>query len=386
MKTKILFIMHMPPPVHGAAMVGQYIHDSKLINEKFDCHYINLTTAKNLQDIGKMGMRKLFDFFTLLKKIRRVVKNVKPQLVYVTPNACGGAFYKDFVVVEMLKRLGCKVVVHYHNKGVATHQDRRFDNALYRRFFKNIKVILLSECLYEDVKKYVKKENVFVCGNGIPSAAIESFVSAPIDAASPEDKIPHILFLSNLLISKGVVVLLDSLKVLKEKGCRFVCDFVGGETVEMDAAMFQAEVAKHGLEGMVVYHGRKYGKDKDAFLNTANIFVFPTFYHNECFPLVLLEAMEHGVACISTTEGGIPGIIDDGKTGFLVPKHDVAVLADKIQLLLNDSVLRGNMGKAGREKFEKEFTLKVFEKRLIWILEHIVYPLFSKMGIERDRY
>ena len=41
-----------------------------------------------------------------------------------------------------------------------------------------------------------------------------------------------------------MVVLLDSLKVLKEKGCRFVCDFVGGETVEMDAAMFQAEVAE----------------------------------------------------------------------------------------------------------------------------------------------
>ena len=57
MKPKILFIMHMPPPVHGAAMVGQYIHDSKLINREFDCHYINLTTAKNLQDIGKVGMR-----------------------------------------------------------------------------------------------------------------------------------------------------------------------------------------------------------------------------------------------------------------------------------------------------------------------------------------
>lgn len=51
--------MHMPPPVHGAAMVGQYIHDSKLINREFDCHYINLTTAKNLQDIGKVGVRKL---------------------------------------------------------------------------------------------------------------------------------------------------------------------------------------------------------------------------------------------------------------------------------------------------------------------------------------
>ena len=373
MKPKILFIMHMPPPVHGAAMVGQYIHDSKLINGEFDCHYINLTTAKNLQDIGKVGMRKLFDFFKLLKKIRYEVKEVKPQLVYVTPNACGGAFYKDFVVVQMLKRLGCQVVVHYHNKGVATRQKKWLDNVLYKRFFKGIKVILLSECLYEDVKKYVKRDDVFVCGNGIPSAAIESCVSAPIVVASPEDKIPHLLFLSNLLISKGVVVLLDSLKVLKEKGCRFVCDFVGGETVEMDAAMFQAEVVKRGLEGMVVYHGRKYGKDKEAFLNAADIFVFPTFYHNECFPLVLLEAMEHGVACISTTEGGIPGIIDDGKTGFLVPKHDAVALADKIEMFIRDTDLRYKMGEAGREKFEREFTLEVFEKRIVEILNHCLH-------------
>lgn len=371
-KPKILFIMHMPPPVHGAAMVGQYIHDSKLINGEFESHYINLTTAKNLQDIGKVGMRKLFDFFKLLRKIRHEVKVVKPQLVYVTPNACGGAFYKDFVVVQMLKRLGCQVVVHYHNKGVVTRQDRRLDNALYRRFFKDIKVILLSECLYDDVKKYVKSDDVFVCGNGIPSSSIESFVSAPFDAASPEDKIPHLLFLSNLLISKGVVVLLDSLKVLKEKGCRFVCDFVGGETVEIDAAMFQAEVVKRGLEGMVVYHGRKYGKDKEAFLNGADIFVFPTFYHNECFPLVLLEAMQHRLPCVSTTEGGIPGIIDEGKTGFLVPKYNAAILANKIEFLLSDSALRQRMGEAGRRKFEKEFTLEVFEKRMAEILKTCV--------------
>lgn len=372
MKQKILFIMHMPPPVHGAAMVGQYIHDSKLINEKFEGHYINLTTAKNLQDIGKVGMRKLFDFFKLLKKIRRVVKDIKPQLVYVTPNACGGAFYKDFVVVEMLKRLGCKVIVHYHNKGVATRQDRWLDNILYKRFFKGIKVILLSECLYEDVKKYVKKEDVFVCGNGIPDVTENSACSDTVASDHIDGKVPHVLFLSNLLISKGVVVLLNALKVLKEKGCRFICDFVGGETVEMDAAMFQNEVAKRGLEDMVLYHGRKYGKDKEAFLNAADMFVFPTFYHNECFPLVLLEAMQHHLPCVSTTEGGIPGIIDDGKTGFLVPKHDAENLAEKIQVLLTDAELRQRMGKAGREKYEKEFTLEVFEKRMAEILSNNV--------------
>ena len=168
MKQKILFIMHMPPPVHGAAMVGQYIHESKLINDKFDSHYINLTTAKNLQDIGKVGIRKLIDFYSLLRKIRRNLKTINPDLVYVTPNACCGAFYKDYIVVQMIKRMGYQVIVHYHNKGVTTRQNRLLDNMLYQRFFKGIKVILLSECLYSDVMKYVKREDVFICPNGIP--------------------------------------------------------------------------------------------------------------------------------------------------------------------------------------------------------------------------
>ena len=62
-------------------------------------------------------------------------------------------------------------------------------------------------------------------------------------------------------------------------------------------------------------------------------------------------------------------------------RQDVALILAQNLAMEN---LRCNMGKAGREKFEKKFTLEVFEKRMTWILEHIVYPLFSKMGIERD--
>ena len=105
-KYKILFIMHMPPPVHGAAMIGKYIHDSKLINETFDCHYINLALAKDLQDIGKGGLRKFKKFLQLLETIRIKVKEIRPDVCYVTPNSKGGAFYKDFIVVEMLKKNG----------------------------------------------------------------------------------------------------------------------------------------------------------------------------------------------------------------------------------------------------------------------------------------
>ena len=52
MKPKILFVMHMPPPVHGAAMVGQFIHDSQLINSSFDCHYVNLAAIMIQVDIN----------------------------------------------------------------------------------------------------------------------------------------------------------------------------------------------------------------------------------------------------------------------------------------------------------------------------------------------
>ena len=361
LKPRILFILHLPPPVHGAAMMGQYIHDSKVINERFDCHYINLTTAKSQQDIGKGGVKKLWRFFCLLLRIVKGLVRVKPQLVYVTPNSHGGAFYKDFVVVQLIKLMGYRVIVHYHNKGVATRQDRWLDDKLYRLFFKNLKVILLAEALYGDVEKYVKRENVFVCPNGIP----ESLKGEP--KSERNNVIPQLLFLSNLLVDKGVLVLLDALKILKEKGYSFVCHFVGGETAEIDAARFAEEVKTRGLDQMALFLGKRYGEEKNEEYDNADIFVFPT--SNEAFGLVLLEAMEHAVPCISTREGGVSAIIDDGVNGFMVEKRDANALADRIEFLLTHPEKRLPMGIAGYQKFKNEFTLPKFETRMKQILE-----------------
>lgn len=360
MKPKMLFIMHMPPPVHGAAMMGKYIHDSKLINDKFECHYINLTTAKSLQDIGKGGIKKLWKFICLLTKIVKSLVGIHPQMVYVTPNSHGGPFYKDFVVVELIKLLGYKVIVHYHNKGVATCQDKWLDDKLYRIFFKNIKVILLADALYQDVEKYVKRENVFICPNGIPT-------SLDVEPASErKNLVPQLLFLSNLLVDKGVLVLLDALKILKQKGYSFVCNFVGGETAEIDAARFAEEVVQRGLNDMAVYLGKKYGVEKTEEYSKSDVFVFPTL--NEAFGLVLLEAMEHALPCIATDEGGISDIIDEGETGFIVCKRDSEALANKIEYLLVHPEERMRMGKNGYRKFNDKFTLRKFEESMVDIL------------------
>lgn len=363
MKPRILFIMHMPPPVHGAAMVGKYIHDSRLINERFDCRYINLATAANLEDIGKVRLAKFVDFSRLLRRIRKEYTSFHPDLVYVTPNAGGGVFFKDFIVVQMLKSLGgARVIVHYHNKGVSNYQQKPLFDFCYKRFFRNIKVILLSNALYQDFSEYVRKENVEICPNGIP----ELFTEEP--CFNRNNRPVKVLYLSNLIISKGVYVLLDALQILKSRGYVIKCTFVGGETKEISAEIFNQAVKERQLNDIVVYAGSKYGQEKQSYWAQSDFFVFPTFYHNESFPIVNLEAMQYKLPVVSTDEGGIKDIVEDGVTGYIVPKQNASALAEKIAVLIDDEDLRRNMGNAGYMRYKKYFTLSIFECKMTDIL------------------
>lgn len=361
-KYNILFIMHMPPPIHGAAMVGQYIHDSQIINETFNCYYFNLALSETLKDIGKKSIKKIPQFIKQLWRIAKIVKQTNPKICYITPNACGGAFYKDFIVTMLLKIMKQRIIIHYHNKGVSSRQDKFIDNILYLLFFRNIKVILLTETLYQDIKKYVKRENVFICPNAIPETLKDE--PSPIR----NNKIPHLLFLSNLIISKGVLVLLDACKILKEKGYSFVCNVIGGETQEMNSIQFEKEIAKRGLKKEVVYNGKKYGEEKSTFFKQTDIFVFPTYYYNETFGLVNLEAMEYKLPIITTDEGGIKDVVKDGENGLIAFKKDPQSLASCIEKLLCNKELRYKMGENGYKKLKDEFTLPKFENKIKNIL------------------
>ena len=357
-KPRILFILHLPPPVHGAAMVGKYIHDSDLINAQFDCHYVNLAIASSLEDIGKVGVKKFWHFIQLLCTIKKEVKQVKPDLVYITPNAKGGAFYKEWIIVMMLKMMDCRIVAHYHNKGVSERQNKWVDNWLYRRFFKNLKVILLSEALYPDMQKYVERKDVYICPNGIPvTDDVKKF-----KASRKDNDVPRLLFLSNLLIDKGVLVLLDALRILKDEGRSFVCDFVGGETADIDAKRFEEEVKRRGLNDFAVYKGKKYGTDKAEEFESADIFVLPSF--NEAFPLVNLEAMSYGLPIVSTNVGGVTEAIRDGENGLICDVNNPDSLARSIEALLNDEGLRQRMGEKGYHMFKVRFTEEAFLNRI----------------------
>lgn len=366
---RILFLLHVPPPVHGSSIVGEYIKNSEIINQVFDCRYINIGTSLKVDEIGKNSIKKILRYFSILRIVLDQLFRFSPHLCYLDIAAKGPAFYKDSVIVFFVKLFGVKLVYHFHNKGIAKVHHRPLNNFLYKWLFKNSEVILLSKYLYSDIQKYVPETRVHYCPNGIP----DSFQGHHelVDSYNNSSKVTEILFLSNLIKSKGVFVLLDACRILHEKQISFHCSFVGGEG-DIIATELQERIKRMNLESHVQYAGVKYGEEKVAVFSKADIFAFPTYYNNECFPLVLLEAMQHYLPVVSTFEGGIQDIIENNETGYLIIQKDVQALAEKLELLIRNPRLRTVMGSAGRTKYEREFTLQAFELRLKSILIDIL--------------
>lgn len=358
MKSRILFITPLPPPVHGSSMVSQWILSSKLLSEEFNMDFVNLSTSRKVEEIQKGGLwlnlKKAGRFVCAFLHALWLLCTRHYDLCYLAITCHGKPFLKDFPFVMLCKIFRKKIIIHQHNKGMSKDVDKWPYRWALPMAYNGTKVVLLSKHLYEDVSKVVKKEQVLICPNGIPCAT----------SGKPSDEkgTPHILFLSNLIESKGVFILLEACRILKEKGINFVCDFVGKESKDISAERFNQEIEKVQLEDRVFYHGPKYNDEKDYYWQQAIVYASPTY--DDCFPLVILEAMQHGIPVVTTNEGGIPDIVQDGKTGYICERKNVEQLANKIEKLLNDPPLRFEMGKTGHQRYEEYFTLECFERRI----------------------
>lgn len=367
MKNKVLFIMHMPPPIHGAAMMGQYIHDSNLINESFECRYINESSSQKIDEVGKNYMRKIFKYLKHLINIKKTITEFSPDLVYITPGGASPEFGLIKYVFEfsIINHYECKKLIHFHNKGEKEKTEKWYIRWYYRMLFKNSDVIFLSRSLVPQFEYYLDEKQIHICPNGIK----ESLYEEPV--AERKNDTLKLLYLSNMMVEKGVYVLLDAISILKDRGFKFVCDFVGGWK-DISSEAFDDYCRKKNIQDIVLAHGPKYGSDKVLYFNNANIFVFPTFYSGETFGLVNLEAMENKLPVVSTNVGGIPDVVVNDVNGYVCNPKDSIDLADKIEKLLKDKQLRERMGEAGYRMFKEKFTLNSFEKRMCDIIVDVL--------------
>lgn len=179
----------------------------------------------------------------------------------------------------------------------------------------------------------------------------------------------HFLTISNLNSSKGTWILLEACRLLQERGVHDFCvHFVGAGTAEINEKDFRGSIETQGLSDVAQYHGRLYGEEKERLLHKADVFVHPTL--NDCFPLVLLEAMQHALPIIATPVGAIPDMVEDGVTGFIIPEQDTKALAEAMQSFIEHPERIRSMGEAARERFLHSYTADQFEQHLLHILAH----------------
>ena len=192
-----------------------------------------------------------------------------------------------------------------------------------------------------------------------------------VEKLQKNDSVPQILFLSNYIRDKGVLVLIDALKILKNQEYVFNARLVGAP-IDLKIEFLQNIINDQNLSGCIQITGPLYGDDKVTEFQKADVFVFPTFYKNEAFPLVILEAFQFAIPVISTFEGGIPDMLINNETGFLVESQNAEMLADKIAVLLKNKNLRVEMGKKGYERFIDHYTLNHFENNMIETFQKIL--------------
>lgn len=361
-KPKVLFVMHLPPPLHGASKIGAQIYDSEAIKDAFECRFINLATAENLADIGKGGIKKFTRILRLKKQVLNEAKEFEPDIIYLTPCISGTPFFKDYLIARALKKKGFKTVYHLHNKGVSKYQDKKLFDILYKKFFKGSKIVLLSNYLYTDISRYVDRNDCLVCPNGI---TVEY-------GNIPERKsdIPEILFLSNLFVSKGILTVLDIAAKLKAEGVKCHFTIAGAPTAEVDNERLEQEISRRNLSDIVKYSGGVYGQQKADVFKSSDIFIFPT--KNECFPLVLLEAMAAGLPCVTSCEGGIRDIVMDGRTGYCIEGENIDGYASALKKIISDHKLRRQLSANALKDYNDRFTLGCFERNIISSLKSCI--------------
>ena len=371
---KALYFFQLPPPVHGVTTMNKRIVDSKKINAALKFDVLPISYSDDISQINSFSSQKVIKFIKYLVILFFKLLRCDYSFVYFTIVPQGVALYRDAFFILIMKLLRQKYVLHLHGKGVELFSKRRkLNHLLYKFIFCRTKVILLSEYVYDDVSRYIKKEDCFFLPNGIPSTKKPSNKNH-ID----RNQIPAILYLSVLCHEKGMYVLLDALGILKKENIPFKANFVGKIYTEERMSQFKQSLEKNGITAETSYLGPIYGEDKYKIYADSDIFVFPTL--NEAFGLVLLEAMQLGLPVVASREGSIPLIIEEGENGFLFTKGDSVDLAEKMKKLLLDSEMRNNFGNKSRERFEEYFTFERYEDNFIAVMQSIHEELDWKAG------
>lgn len=370
----IILIGPLPPPANGQSVSFQLLLEG--VKERGLDHVVIDINSK------PTGFwRRAYEYFLILRHFF-VSAAFGRKTVYITIAQSLRGFVRDFLIIWYSRLFGHRVICHLHggNYGNFYAAQAKCVKWLIRMTLGQANdIIILGEGL-RSMFSFDEQlgPKLRVVPNGIPMASIPRGVVKTLPT-SPTQPI-RLLYLSNLIESKGYFDVLDAVRILtKVYHLNVTCEFCGlfvtnpaddvrVKSVTQARELFEGFVQEHKLEAHVVYRGPVEGADKVEALRRAHFFVLPTNYSNEGQPVSIIEAMAFGCVVISTNYRAIPDLVVNGETGFLIPYGHPEAIAEVVRLLVKDPAKYQAMSRAARDRFDTYFTREAHLDRMLEIL------------------
>ncbi len=285
-----------------------------------------------------------------------------------------GGLGKIFAEVKKSKKINSKLVTFFRGADLCKVYAKESNE--YDELFCDGDLFLpVCHAFVEKLRALgANKDKIKVCFTGIDS---DKFAYSKRFYAS--GGIICVVTVCRLIEKKGLKVAISAMaNIIKEfSNVRYA--IVGSGELRTDLKRL---IKKLGVQNKIKLIGSRSQKGVINILSKAHIFIHPSVTakdgDGEGIPRALKEAMSCGMPVIATLHNGIPEVVDEGISGFLVPEYDVVSLENRLRYLILNPHVWNKMGKAGRKKIKKMHDMKVVNRYLEKILQQLVMENFNQ--------
>lgn len=346
----------------------------------YDVAVVNTKWGGRVQQAGSLSLKRVLVISVCV--IAAYWKLLRAQTLYMPISTSRLGFLRDRLIIQFASFLGRRIVVHLHGSGLKPFYEQapaQLQSSIRRTYAKVDCYVVLGELLRDQfnfVQGWQDKTAVVLNGTPVDESKIPgSLVKSPPDPGKPW----RLLYLSNLMTTKGYRELLAACHLLVEQGFdNFQCDFCGefissvaegnSDSNEVYRADFLAEIKSDSLKNHVSYHGTVTGEKKTQFLRDSHVFLLPTYYPWEGQPLSINEALAWSTPIVTTYHRGIPEQVEEGRNGYFVKTNDSKDLAECLARFLKNEVPYNALSENARRHYEAHFTNDRHLENLIALL------------------
>lgn len=374
-KLRILFIIALPPPHHGAVIANDILINSDVVKSKYQIEIVRIK-RNMLHSGGRFSITTLLeDSWVILKTIKSLLID-QPVLTYFIISQTRLGMWRDIFVVSLSKLLGSKCVGQLRGSYFRNMYEEKItspERKIVRKVLKLIDgAIVLDSSLRWIFAGLVPSEKIFLLSNGLPEVFREKEIREAFGRRENSTGL-RVTYLSNIIPGKGFDTFLEAAAILSQNDNHrnFLFNLAGTAPTPETAQKLGNFVRRHHLESSVVIHGKVLDRAKWDLLLNSDIFVFPP-HQPEGQPWVIIEALAAGLPIIASPQGCIPSMVKEGVNGFLVPAKDPGEIARRLITLREDPALRLSMGKASRILYLNNYTAKKFTQGFCDIVDQVL--------------